>query len=237
MSAASSFGEQLLAGTPTDALEVPSLTDATASVGQLTYTALRGAILAMDVYAPAADLRLDEKRLAAELGVSRTPVREALARLEHEGLVRIRPRRGVDIVRRSKVEVVEMLIAWGALEATAARLACERASDAELAALRTLAESADAGRLDEYSRENLRLHARIIELGHSTVLTGMADNLLAHVRGIVTAQRDPAQRLIVDHGPIVAALGARDADRAERLVREHSLQLARDVEATVTQLG
>lgn len=234
MSAASSFGDQLLARTPTDALEVPSLADATASVGQLTYSALRGAILAMDVYAPAADLRLDEKRLAAELGVSRTPVREALARLEHEGLVRIRPRRGVDILRKSKAEVVEMLIAWGALEAAAARLACERASDAEL---RQLAESPDAGRLDEYSRENLRLHARIVELGHSTVLTGMADNLLAHVRGIVTAERAPADRLVVDHAPIVTALHDRDADRAERLVREHSLRLADDVEATVTQLG
>ncbi|RKQ86820.1 GntR family transcriptional regulator [Solirubrobacter pauli] len=234
MPEAPSLGDQLLARTPTDALEVPSLTDATASVGQLTYNALRGAILAMDVYASTADLRLDEKRLAAELGVSRTPVREALARLEHEGLVRIRPRRGVDILRKSKAEVVEMLIAWGALEAAAARLACERASDAEL---RELAEPAGTGRLDEYSRENLRLHARIVELGHSTVLTGMADNLLAHVRGIVTAERDPGDPLLVDHGPIVTALHERDADRAERLVREHSLRLADDVEATITQLG
>ena len=59
------------------------------SVAQLAYQALRDAILAMDIYRPDADLRLDEKRLAAALGVSRTPVRQALARLEHEGLVQI----------------------------------------------------------------------------------------------------------------------------------------------------
>jgi DNA-binding GntR family transcriptional regulator len=82
-------------------LVVPALS-AKASVGQLAYEALRKAILAMDVYHSDADLRLDEKTLAADLGVSRTPVREALARLEHEGLVRIVPRRGVYIVRKTR---------------------------------------------------------------------------------------------------------------------------------------
>src|SRR5688572_8299725 len=82
-------------------LVVPTL-NAKASVGQLAYEALRNAILSMDVYHSDADLRLDEKSLAADLGVSRTPVREALARLEHEGLVRIVPRKGIYIVRKSK---------------------------------------------------------------------------------------------------------------------------------------
>ena len=97
-------------------LVVPAL-NAKASVGQLAYEALRKAILAMDVYHSDADLRLDEKTLAADLGVSRTPVREALARLEHEGLVRILPRRGVYIVRKSKAEIIEMITVWAALEA------------------------------------------------------------------------------------------------------------------------
>ena len=100
-------------------LVVPAL-NAKASVGQLAYEALRKAILAMDVYHSDADLRLDEKTLAADLGVSRTPVREALARLEHEGLVRILPRRGVYIVRKSKAEIVEMITVWAALESMAA---------------------------------------------------------------------------------------------------------------------
>jgi DNA-binding GntR family transcriptional regulator len=224
--------------TPTHSLEVPTLHQAGTSVGQLAYDALRGAILAMDVYDEDADLRLDEKRLAAGLGVSRTPVREALARLEHEGLVRILPRRGVSIVRKTKAEIVEMIIAWAALEATAARLACERAADDEIASLRrdfepdeTLADR------DEYSRANLRFHARIIELGHSPLMVSMAEGLLVHMRAIRRgAIGDSAERSSVDHRQIVEALEARDADLAERLVREHGLGLARHVEQTVTHL-
>jgi DNA-binding GntR family transcriptional regulator len=223
---------QLLAETPTGALEVPVLAGAGTSVGQLAHDALRGAILAMDVYAPGADLRLDEKRLAADLGVSRTPVREALARLEHEGLVRILPRRGVYIVRKTKAEIVEMIIAWGALEATAARLACERATDEEIAGLRSLAASADA---DEYSPDNLRFHARVIELGHSSLFVNLADGLLVHVRAISRGTMGD-ERPVIDHQQIVEALEARDANLAERLVREHALALARHVEQTVTHL-
>ena len=96
-----------------ETLVLPQLAAGT-SVAQLAYEALRQAILAMDVYHEDADLRLDEKRLAAQLGVSRTPVRDALARLEHEGLVRIVPRRGVYIVRKSKGEIIEMLTVWAA---------------------------------------------------------------------------------------------------------------------------
>jgi DNA-binding GntR family transcriptional regulator len=231
-------GSDVLPENPTNSLEVPTLHQAGTSVGQLAYDALRGAILAMDVYDEDADLRLDEKRLAAGLGVSRTPVREALARLEHEGLVRILPRRGVSIVRKTKAEIVEMIIAWAALEATAARLACERAADDEIASLRrdfepdeTLADR------DEYSRANLRFHARIIELGHSPLMVSMAEGLLVHMRAIRRgAIGDSSERSSVDHRQIVEALEARDADLAERLVREHGLSLARHVEQTVTHL-
>src|SRR4029079_6943800 len=118
-------------------LVVPAWTPK-AGVGQLAYEALRKAILAMDVYHSDADLRLDEKTLAADLGVSRTPVREALARLEHEGLVRILPRRGVYIVRKSKAEIIEMITVWAALESMAARLVCERATEEGIRRLRTL---------------------------------------------------------------------------------------------------
>ena len=116
----------------------------------------------MDVYhADAESLRLDEQQLAAALGVSRTPVRQALARLDHEGLVRIVPRRGVYIVRKSKDEIVEMITAWAALESMAARLVCERATDAEIASLRALFSTFEDGdvrlRLNEYSEANFQL--------------------------------------------------------------------------------
>jgi DNA-binding GntR family transcriptional regulator len=225
----------------TGVLVIPSLHQAGASVAQLAYEALRNAILAMDAYDPAADLRLDEKRLAVGLGVSRTPVREALARLEHDGLVRIMPRRGVYVVRKSKDEITEMIIAWAALEGMAARLMCERASDEEIQSLRTLFSNFEddevRSHLDEYSSANLRFHQRIIELGHSQLIAGMADNLLVHVRAIrrhTIGDADRPERSIVDHMHIIEALEARDAELAERLVRDHALNLARHVERTWT---
>jgi DNA-binding GntR family transcriptional regulator len=222
-------------------LVVPALHGIGTSVAQLAYVALRNAILAMDAYDPKADLRLDEKSLAANLGVSRTPVREALARLEHEGLVEILPRRGVRVVRKSKPEIVEMIIAWAALESMAARLTCERAGDEEIGSLRTLFSKFEEGevrsRLDEYSVANLRFHQRIIELGHSQLIANMGDALLVHVRAIrrhTIGEADRAERSIVDHMQIIEALEARDADLAERLVRDHALNLARHVERTWT---
>ncbi|HWE11539.1 MAG TPA: GntR family transcriptional regulator [Solirubrobacteraceae bacterium] len=221
----------------TGTLVVPPLVGIGTSVAQLAYAAIRNAVLAMDAYDPNADLRLDEKRLASGLGVSRTPVREALARLAHEGLVEIIPRRGVRVVRKSKAEIVEMIIAWAALEAMAARLATERAPDRDLAGLRGLFSEFEGGELrshlDEYSAANLRFHQRIIELGHSQLIADMADDLLVHVRAIrrhTIGEGDRVERSIVDHLHIIEALEARETDLAERLVRDHALNLARHVE-------
>lgn len=225
----------------TGTLVVPPLTGIGTSVAQLAYAAIRNAVLAMDAYDPDADLRLDEKRLASELGVSRTPVREALARLEHEGLVEIIPRRGVRVVRKSKAEIVEMIIAWAALEGMAARLACERAPDEDISGLRGLFSQFETGELrshlDEYSAANLRFHQRIIELGHSQLIADMADDLLVHVRAIrrhTIGEADRPERSIVDHLHIIEALEARQTEQAECLVRDHALNLARHVERTWT---
>jgi DNA-binding GntR family transcriptional regulator len=215
-----------------------------ASVSKLAYEAIRDAILATDVYHSEAEaLRLDEKQLAATLGVSRTPVRQALVLLEHEGLVRIVPRRGVYIARKSKDEIIEMITVWAALESMAARLACERAGDAEIASLRALFAGFEGGdvrlRLNEYSAANFRFHQRVLELGHSPLLVDMANGLIVHVRAIrgsTIGEDDRAERSIADHVEIIEALEARDAERAERLVRNHALALAAHVERTLGQL-
>jgi DNA-binding GntR family transcriptional regulator len=220
-------------------LDVVPVQAVATSVGQLAYQALRDAILAVDVYRDGADLRLDEQGLAESLGVSRTPVRQALTRLEQEGLVQIVPRRGVFIVRKSKAEITEMIRAWAALEGMAARLLCERATDEEIGSLRALFSTFQDGQLrlhlDEYSEANLRFHQRIIELGRSPVITDLVAGLLVHVRAIrghMIGEDDRAERSIVDHMHIIEALDQRDADLAERLVREHALDLAADVERT-----
>ena len=93
--------------------------------------------------------------------------------------------------------------------------------------------------LDEYSDANLRFHQRIIELGQSPVILQLVDGLLVHVRAIrgrMIGEDDRAERSIVDHMHIIEALEARDAELAERLVRDHALDLADDVERTVDHL-
>ena len=82
-----------------------------ANFKQQAYAALKNAIAAMDIYGSRSEIRLDERRLAADFGISRTPVREAMAQLEREGFVRSEPRRGVYVVRKNRREVIELITA------------------------------------------------------------------------------------------------------------------------------
>jgi DNA-binding GntR family transcriptional regulator len=220
--------------------------DSGASVTALTYEALKQAIMQMNIYDSETDLRIDERRLAEELKVSRTPIREAIARLEHEGLLRTVPRRGTYVVRKTKHEIQDIVMAWAALESMAARLITSRASDDEVASLRRLFGTfdSDKGRLaahiDEYSDANLAFHQRIIELSGSEVIRQMVDGLLVHMQAMrrrTIREDERFVRSIVDHMHIIEALEARDTELAERLVRDHALKLAQHVDAHVHYLG
>jgi DNA-binding GntR family transcriptional regulator len=196
------------------------------------YRALKAAIMDMNIYAADAELRLDERDLSLRFGISRTPLREALAQLEQEGLVRIAPRRGIFIVRKTKAEILDMITVWAALESMAARLATSAASNKELHRLHRLVDafSSDevAAKTGEYSDANIRFHQTIIGLGGNPLIGDITDSLFLHVRAIrqrTIFEADRARRSIADHTAIVAALEARDADLAERLVREHTLRL------------
>ena len=83
----------------------------TSTFADRAYTALKDVILSLDVYGQPGEVRLDERQLASDLGISRTPVREAMAQLEREGFVRSVPRRGIYVVRKSKQEVIELITA------------------------------------------------------------------------------------------------------------------------------
>src|SRR6186997_343326 len=132
------------------------------------YQALRDVIVTSGVYRSRSDIRLDERQLAQDFGISRTPVREAMAQLEREGFVRSVPRRGVYVVRKTKREVIEMITAWAALESMAARLITQNATDAQIASLRTWFATFENGELrahlDEYSEANIEFHQTIIRL-------------------------------------------------------------------------
>lgn len=201
------------------------------------YDGLKQAILAMNVYAEPGETRLDERQLSEEFGVSRTPVREAITRLEQEGFVKVIPRRGAFVMRKTKAEILEMITVWAALESMAARLITERASDREIASLRRMFATYDDDRvrakIDEYSESNIEFHQAILSMSKCELLNQMAGNLLAHMRWIrmrTIAEDDRASRSIIDHMNIIEALELRDADLAERLVREHTFGLAAHVD-------
>jgi DNA-binding GntR family transcriptional regulator len=207
--------------------------DTTPSFKHKAYTALKNAIVAMDIYRNRDDIRLDERKLAQDFGISRTPVREAMAQLESEGFVRSVPRRGIYVVRKSKAEVIEMITAWAALESMAARLITQTASDEEIAGLRLMFTTFENGkvraRLDEYSDINIEFHQTIIRLSHNRVLIDLAENLFTHMRMIrrkTIGEKDRVDKSIRDHINIIEALEARATDRAEDLVRDHALGLA-----------
>ena len=201
------------------------------------YAALKDVITRLDLHGSRAEIRLDERQLASDLGVSRTPVREALAQLEREGFVRSIPRRGIYVVRKTRREVIELITAWAALEGMAARLATQNASDQEISALRQMFATFEGGevqaKLDEYSEVNIEFHQAIIRMSHNQVLIDMAENLFTHMRMIrrkTIGEMDRADRSIRDHIDIIEALEARNTNRAEELVRNHALGLAEHVE-------
>ena len=208
------------------------------------YEALKEIIGQMDIYADAEARRLDERALGEQLGVSRTPVREAISRLEQEGLVKNIARRGTFVVRKTKEEILDMIDVWAALESMAARMATSRASDEEIAQLRkmyTTYESTEETRahIDEYSETNIEFHQTIIKLGKSPLIMQMADQLFFHMRAIRAStikERDRLSRSVIDHIRIIEALEERDPYHAEQLVRDHALELARHVEKFVDYL-
>jgi DNA-binding GntR family transcriptional regulator len=207
------------------------------------YEALKQAITQMNIYAEPGEPRLDERQLSLELGVSRTPIREAIARLEQEGLVRTAPRKGVFVVRKSKREILEMITVWAALEGMAARLVTERATDEEIATLRRMFATFEGDRIsahiDEYSDTNIKFHMAILRMSRCELLWQTAENLFIHMRAIrhKTIHEDQrAERSIIDHLAIIRALESRDTELAERLARKHTLDLAAHVEKNVHYL-
>lgn len=208
-----------------------------ASFRDQAYAALRRAIAEADIYGQTEEIRLDERKLSVALGVSRTPVREAMTLLEREGFLRTVPRRGIFIVRKTKREIIEMIQMWAALESMAGRLATLHASDAEIARLRRMFDAflnaKPKEHLDRYSDTNIAFHQAIVNLGGSQVIADATRNLFTHVGAIRKAtisKADRATRSMAEHLEIVQALERRDTELAGRLLRDHTLELAEFVE-------
>ena len=207
--------------------------EGTSTFKDRAYNALKDVLLSLDIYGRRGEIRLDERAIALQFGISRTPVREAMAQFEREGFVRSVPRRGIYIVRKTKRQVVELIEAWAALESMAARLITENCSDDEISHLREMFAKFENGKLhvklDEYSEVNIQFHQTIISMSKNATLIRLAENLFTHMRMIrrkTIVEKNRADRSIHDHLNIIEAIESRDTPRAETLVRQHALGLA-----------
>jgi DNA-binding GntR family transcriptional regulator len=189
------------------------------------YEALKEAILKMDIYATPEPVMLDERALSERLGVSRTPIREAIAMLEQDGFVKTVPRRGIIVVRRTKSEIVDMIRAWAALESMAARL------------ITTTARKKDISALRDFFKD---FHQALISLSESPTLVNMTNEILLHVRGYRQMTIGRTERIaasLPEHLGIIDALEQRDTELAGKRARDHTLGLAAYVEAHGQELA
>ncbi len=178
---------------------------------------------------------IDEQALCAEYGISRTPLREALKVLASEGLVTMKLRRGAYVTEVSERDLAEVFHLLALLEADAARVAAQKATPAELAELLAIHDELENA-LDDRARffaANERFHMRLLEI---------ADNrwriqMVADLRKVMKLNR--AQSLLKqgrleaslrEHRQIMAALKARNAERAQALMQHH-LEAGREAAA------
>ncbi|MFZ0720570.1 MAG: GntR family transcriptional regulator [Xanthobacteraceae bacterium] len=194
------------------------------TTAEAVYQALRHGIVHGDL-APGERLRSDA--LANELRVSRTPVREALRKLEAEGLV---AHAGSRLVVRaiSEEDLTELFYVREALEGMAARLAAENATPGEIAAIRELLEDMEAvlrrGDVGALRRLTGEFHQLVCRAAHNNRLLQSLQSLLDHVRGFQTStlySKGRPPEALEEHRALLAAIEARDGDGAERLARVH----------------
>ncbi|HEY8336984.1 MAG TPA: GntR family transcriptional regulator [Tardiphaga sp.] len=172
-----------------------------------------------------AGTRMVETQLSNRLSVSRTPVREAISRLESEGLV-LRQSNGGVVVAEVGKKLQELLIIRQALEGAAVRLACENASDEELSQiLRNCREAARASAIADSSRSehDRNFHLSIARASGSSRLMHLIEEFYEYSFLAVGIRPTPAEsaRLQVHHLEVASALIQRDAEDAERIIRKH----------------
>lgn len=181
--------------------------------------------------------RLRELELTARIGLSRTPVRAALARLEEQGLLINAGARGLIVAELDQSAVCELYAMREVLEGTAARLAARHASDVEISILREIIER-DATLTDAHALadSNRLFHATLYRSSHNRYLLKMLRSmqeamlLLGQTTLAAPGRADTSRR---EHGELVAALELRDADAAERSARSH-IRAALRVRLTMT---
>ncbi|MDA7428054.1 GntR family transcriptional regulator [Primorskyibacter aestuariivivens] len=169
--------------------------------------------------------RLRETELAERLGMSRTPVREAIRQMEADGIVTHVPRQGASIRRLDYAEVMELYEMRAVLEGTAARLAARAASDIEIVELLDMNQQLGAlGNVPEAFQLNRRFHSALLEAARNRFLTrsiqALQKSLLILGPSTLT-QSDRAEKAVREHARVLDAIKARDGACAETAMRAH----------------
>lgn len=206
-------------------------------VGQSVYRALQD-LLARHQFAPGQKLNVEG--LARALGVSRTPVWEALKKLEGEGVVRTRPRKGVYVTALDADKAREIYVVREAVEGLAARLAARHISAAEL---RDLERSLDAqqaawagGDVPAYSRADIDFHNIVVQASRNDTLIRILRSLYGQILVLRLQTLNLKARMrpsILEHQRTFAALKSGDPDRAEAVARRHIRMVLRDAMAVL----
>ena len=183
---------------------------------------------------------IPEMQLCEELGISRTPMREALKVLASENLVELLPGRGAVVVEPSTNDVMGMLYAIGAIEGVSAELACKNITARELAEIKQLHEKMlthhQSGERRTYFDLNQKIHQKIMSSSKNDFLIGLHDNLNMRSRRLRYLSNSKPQwwdRAINEHEQILDALSRRDAPALGQLLRDHMTDSWRDLEDTL----
>ena len=170
--------------------------------------------------------RIREKELSQRLGISRTPIREAIAVLETDGLVTVDGARGRVVTKLDYQSIMELYAVREVLESTAAGLAARNASDIEIVALRDMLDLEkeildDAGKLTDHNR---RFHEAIYYCSHNRYILKMLEYIQTAMLLLQPAGRTGSERretALLEHRAIVDAIEARDATASEAAIRNH----------------
>ncbi len=198
------------------------------SLGQSVYENLKEAIIEGSLVP---ESRVVETRFAKALGISRTPVREAMHKLEREGLLRQDPKGGFYVVGLTRADIEESFGIRSVLESYAARLATIRHQEGELPPLEEKLADYEAclerGRVDELPGINTDFHDLLYGLSRSPRLVKMINDIRVQMfrfRQVILRIEAVARVSHEDHRLMMDAIRARQADRVEQLVREHILR-------------
>jgi len=209
--------------------KAPKLIDNPNLRGQ-TYRILKNMIITREILP---GKKISEETLAQEIGVSRTPIREALFRLEHEGIVKIIPRRGAFVIKPSRENIIEILQVREVLEALVVRLVTPLLEESDIRELRSCLEKLRATpeeerHVIEYTDSELEFHDLLRKKCPNQMLRRMMEMVNARLqiirlRTVVLPGR--AQKTLDEHAAILEMIEKGNAEEAELLMRMHVISV------------